>query len=196
MSASWHWPLVLAAVIAGLGALFAACGDDGGAATTAPAGAQTVDPAAPALRVTSAAFEQGGEIPGEYSCDGAGGSPPLAWSHVPPGAKSLVLFVDDPDAPRSGGFVHWVAYGIPASTAGAEAGKPPPGATEGKNSGGSSGYTPPCPPSGQEHHYHFQVVALDFEPQLPAGKSEADVRKAIAGHVVGEGELAGRYRRR
>jgi len=115
------------------------------------------------MKVTSSAFQQGANIPSKFTCDGANTNPPLQISDVPAEAKSLVLIVDDPDAP-SGLFTHWAVWNIsPQATTIAE-GSTPKGA-QGTNDFGKSGYGGPCPPSGA-HRYYFRVFALDRELDL------------------------------
>jgi hypothetical protein len=125
----------------------------------------------------------------------------LSWSSVPPKAKDLVLVCDDPDAP-GGNWVHWVLYGIPAETtslaegaSSVKAGKSPAGMVEGKTSWGRPGYQGPSPPPGKVHHYRFRLYALDAPLDQPAGADWRAVEKALAGHVIAQGELVGTYRR-
>jgi Raf kinase inhibitor-like YbhB/YbcL family protein len=144
------------------------------------------------LTVTSSAFKANEAIPSEYTCDGAEKSPPLSWSNVPAGAKSIAILVDDPDAPM-GTFTHWIVTNIPPSeTSLSAAGSLPQGATSAKNDKGASGYAGPCPPSGK-HHYHFHVYALDTTIAKPSGR--AAFLKAIDGHVLADGELVATYER-
>ncbi len=138
------------------------------------------------LTITSSAFRDRDDIPAQYGCKGGGAKPPLAVSGVTPAAKSLVLIVDDPDAP-GGTFTHWIVWNIPPSSTALT------GGVEGRNSAGSTGYTPPCPPAG-EHHYHYKVLALDTTLSLPAGSDRDALMRALEGHVLGRGELVGRYR--
>lgn len=150
------------------------------------------------LKLTSTAFEDGGMIPSRYTCDGGDISPPLAWSGVPDGAKSLALVADDPDAPR-GTWVHWVIYQIPTSERGLAENRPAretleEGARQGTNDFRKTGYGGPCPPSGT-HRYFFKLYALDAEPNLPSGVSKDQLLKAIEGHILAEGQLMGRYER-
>ena len=144
------------------------------------------------MRIDSSAFGHNGKIPGKYTCDGENISPPLKFSDIPAGAGSLVLLVEDPDAP-SGLFVHWVLYDIPASTSELpENGKPP--GTRGTNDFGKQSYGGPCPPSG-EHRYFFKLFALDTELDLAGGKNRQDVQKAMEGHIIEQAELIGLYQR-
>ena len=145
------------------------------------------------MKVTSSAFQQGANIPSKFSCDGPNTSPPLQISDVPTEAKSLVLIVDDPDAP-SGLFTHLVVWNIsPQATTIAE-GSTPKG-VQGTNDFGKSGYGGPCPPSGT-HRYYFKVFALDRELDLPVGAKRSQLDSAIKGHVIAQGELMGRYSRK
>jgi len=144
------------------------------------------------MKITNSAFQEGGNIPSKFTCDGAGASPPLQISDVPSGAKSLVLIVDDPDAP-GGLFTHWIVWNIsPQTRTIAEGG--PPKAVQGTNDFGRSGYGGPCPPSGT-HRYYFKIFALDRELDLPFGAKRGQLDAAIKGHVIAQGELMGRYSR-
>jgi Raf kinase inhibitor-like YbhB/YbcL family protein len=145
------------------------------------------------MKITSSAFQEGASIPSKFSCDGANTSPPLQIADVPSGAKSLVLIVDDPDAP-SGLFTHWVVWNISPQTNGIAEGSGPKG-VQGKNDFGKSGYGGPCPPSGT-HRYYFKIFALDRELDLPPGAKRSQLDAAMKGHVVAQGELIGRYSRK
>jgi Raf kinase inhibitor-like YbhB/YbcL family protein len=145
------------------------------------------------MKITSSAFESGGNIPSKFTCDGADSNPRLRLEDAPAAAKSLILIVDDPDAP-SGLFSHWLVWNIdPKTTEIAEGGALSTG-TQGKNDFGKSGYGGPCPPSGT-HRYYFKIFALDVELNLPAGSKRAQLDTAMKGHVIGQGELMGRYSR-
>ncbi len=155
------------------------------------------------FKITSSAFAEGQEIPSKYTCDGDDISPPLAWEGLPPGTKSLVLIVDDPDAPDPKApkmtWVHWVLYNLPASCTGLDVGVSPsallPGTKQGRNDWKRTGYGGPCPPIGR-HRYFHKLYALDVElPDLGAAPKSA-VEKAMAGHVLAEAQLIGTYRRR
>ena len=141
------------------------------------------------LRVDSA-FRAGAEIPTEYTCDGANTPPPLSWSAVPNGTKSIAVLVDDPDAPK-GTFTHWLVAGLPA-TATSLGDKLPDGAFAAKNDKGDAGYTGPCPPTGK-HRYRFQVFALD--DNVRSVSSRTAFLRAINGHVLAQGELDAVYER-
>jgi Raf kinase inhibitor-like YbhB/YbcL family protein len=145
------------------------------------------------MKITTSAFQQGGNIPSKFSCDGANTSPPLQVSDVPSGAKSLVLVVDDPDAP-SGLFTHWTVWNIPSQTSTIAEGSTPKG-VQGTNDFGKSGYGGPCPPSGA-HRYYFKIFALDRELDLPSGAKRSQLDAAMKGHVIAQDQLMGRYSRK
>jgi Raf kinase inhibitor-like YbhB/YbcL family protein len=144
-----------------------------------------------ALTVTSPAFGAGAPIPPEFTCKGSNTSPPLAWSGVPSGARSVALVVDDPDAP-SGTFIHWVVYNIDPAQSAIAAGEVPKGASQAKNSGGGVGYTGPCPRSGT-HHYRFTVYVLRSPLTVPAGGDPGRVLVAIRGKTTARGTLTGTF---
>ncbi len=152
------------------------------------------------MTLTSPAFAQGGEIPEAYTCDGENLSPPLAWSGVPAGTRSLLLVCDDPDAP-GGVFHHWAAYDIPPDWTGLEAGYGPetlePGFHQAINDFGKPGYGGPCPPPGHgPHHYHFRLSALS-EPITGAapGASCVEVMTLARPVILEFVELVGVYGR-
>jgi Raf kinase inhibitor-like YbhB/YbcL family protein len=152
------------------------------------------------LKLTSTAFNNGSSIPTEHTCDGANFSPPLTWSEVPPGTKSLALLVNDPDAPV-GNFTHWILFnippgadGLPENTAADE--RLDTGAIQGKNGFGNIGYGGPCPPAGDDaHRYFFRICALDTELGLDSNASMQDITAAMDGHIIEEDELMGTYSR-
>jgi Raf kinase inhibitor-like YbhB/YbcL family protein len=148
------------------------------------------------MKLESPAFRHGGLIPDKYSKDGGNITPPLAWTGVPRGTKSLALIMDDPDAP-SGVFVHWLVYDIPPTVTELEEGLPPKptlpnGARQGRNGFGGMGYGGPQPPSGT-HRYFFHLYALDSKLDLPAGASREELDQAMQGHILEEAQLMGRY---
>ena len=145
------------------------------------------------MKITSSAFHEGANIPSKFTCDGSDTSPPLQIGGVPPGAKSLVLIVDDPDAP-GGLFTHWLVWNIPPQTGSIAEGSAPQG-VQGANDFGKSGYRGPCPPPGT-HRYSFKIFALDRELELGSGAKRSQVDAAMKGHVIAQGELVGRYARK
>jgi Raf kinase inhibitor-like YbhB/YbcL family protein len=170
------------------------------------------DPSRMTIELRSSAFSGDGLIPKAFTCDGSDRSPPLAWSGVPPAARSLALVCDDPDAPM-GTWSHWVVFNLPprinalkeaipaeetvpaTAVEGLEAGDESLGkARQGHNDFKKIGYGGPCPPSGT-HRYFFRLYALDSELNLGAAASRADVLKAIKGHIVAEGRVVGKYKR-
>ena len=151
-----------------------------------------------ALQLSSSAFANGGVIPTQYTCNGAGESPPLAWTGVPENAKSLAVIFEDPDAP-SGNFVHWVVYNIPATKKGMNGKKAgrlfPGGGEEGMNGAGKMGYLGPCPPPGSPHHYHFKLFALDTNLNLGLQPDSKSVRDAMKDHVIASTQFVGMFSR-
>jgi len=145
------------------------------------------------MTITSSAFQQGGNIPSKYTCDGADTSPPLQIADVPSAAKSLVLVVDDPDAP-AGLFTHWIAWNISTETRAIVEASTPKG-VQGTNDFGRSGYGGPCPPAGT-HRYYFKIFALNRDLDLPPGSKRTQLNAAMKGHVVAQAELIGRYSRK
>jgi Raf kinase inhibitor-like YbhB/YbcL family protein len=152
------------------------------------------------LLLASPVFSSGGAIPSEYTCDGADISPPLTWSGLPAGTQSLVLIVDDPDAP-SGVFRHWAAFDIPPSAPGLAAGygpnRPATGFREARNDFGVLDYGGPCPPKGHRvHHYHFRLFAISRPTlDLTPSASAFDVLQAAQSYVIQQTELIGTYHR-
>jgi Raf kinase inhibitor-like YbhB/YbcL family protein len=157
-------------------------------------------PAAVPLQVTSTAFGSGAEIPKSCTCEGGDGSPPLAWSGLPTTTKSIALVVDDPDAPDPKApkttWVHWVLYDLPPTASGLEQAVKalPEGTREGLNDWKRTGYGGPCPPIGR-HRYFHKVYALDVVLPDLGSPTKADLEKAMAGHIVGKGELVGTYQK-
>ncbi len=151
------------------------------------------------MKLRSSAFEEGGAIPERFTCTGDDISPPLSWSEVPKETKSLVLIVDDPDAPGDT-WVHWVMYGLSPNANKLDEQVPPEeeagGARQGLNDFGNIGYGGPCPPPGPAHRYFFKLYAVDTDMQLPAGATKAEVLRSIEGHILEEAELVGRFGRR
>jgi Raf kinase inhibitor-like YbhB/YbcL family protein len=154
------------------------------------------------LAITSPAFAPGADIPTLFTCEGSDISPPLEWTGVPDGTKSLVLIVDDPDAPDPKApkmtWVHWVLYNIPPSaTALPEGTNPkalPTGTRQGTNDWKRTGYGGPCPPIGR-HRYFHKLYALDVELGELGTPTKADVEKAMEGHILAQAELMGTYQK-
>ena len=152
-----------------------------------------------ALQLSCSAFSEGGTIPKQYTCSGEDLSPPLSWIGIPANTKSMVLVVDDPDAP-SGAWVHWVLYNIPAEVTSLPAGIPkiatvPNICTQGSNDFRRIGYGGPCPPPGKSHRYFFKLYALDTTLNLKPGTTKVAVERALQGHILAQGQLMGKYGR-
>lgn len=153
-----------------------------------------------AFSITSSAFAAGSEIPDLYTCDGRDISPELHWTGIPEGTKSLVLIMDDPDAPDPAApkmtWVHWLLYNLPADSDGLSAAladsELPPGTLQGRNSWHRTGYGGPCPPVGR-HRYFFKLYALDTRlPDLKQPDKDALLDK-MQGHTLKEAQLTGTY---
>jgi Raf kinase inhibitor-like YbhB/YbcL family protein len=151
--------------------------------TTAPMDDQT-------LLLRSPAFQNGQSIPSKYTCDGENISPPLAIENIPEKTVTLVLIMDDPDAPNST-WDHWVIFNIPKNTSRIGEGSTPQG-TGGKNTWGKTGYGGPCPPQGV-HRYFFRVYALNSSLRLDENATKNDVLEAMKGHILASSELLGTY---
>ncbi len=186
-SARLAWPTIVVALVACAGC--------------APKAEQEPSPKTDegGLVVISPAFANGASIPVKYTADGEDVSPPLQWTGIPKGARSVALVCDDPDAP-GGTWVHWVLFNLPPGDPGLAEGTPeadqlPNGARHGLNDFGRPGYGGPAPPSGKAHRYRFRVYALDavliLKPRVKLNELEA----AMKGHILATGELTGTYAR-
>lgn len=145
------------------------------------------------MELTSDAFSNNGFIPQKYTCQGQDINPQLSISAVPSNAKSLVLIVDDPDAP-SKTWIHWVLYNIDPFTDSIDEGTVPENAMEGLTDFGYTEYGGPCPPSGT-HRYRFKLYALDSVLELDEGESFDIVEDAMHRHIIDETELVGLYKK-
>jgi Raf kinase inhibitor-like YbhB/YbcL family protein len=146
------------------------------------------------VKITSPAFKQKEYLPSKYTCDGMDVNPPLTIENIPPGAKSLALIVDDPDAPRVT-WVHWVVWNVDPGTREIKERSIPSGATQGMNDFGNRDYGGPCPPSGT-HRYFFKLYALDTALTLGPDTTKAALEVAMKGHILAESELIGLYKRK
>ena len=142
------------------------------------------------MNIASSAFQHNQMIPKKYTCQGEDINPPLDITGVPSGAKSLVLIVDDPDAPMKT-WVHWVVFDIPVTQTIAENSIP---GKQGYNDFGRNDWGGPCPPSGT-HRYFFKIYALDSTLNLKEGSKKQEVEKAMQGHLLGQAELIGLYKK-
>ena len=156
------------------------------------------------LVLKSDAFQDGDEIPPKYSCEGEDVSPALSWSGLPEETRSLVLIVDDPDAPDPAAprmvWDHWILYNLPPGVGGLEegiaSGRLPPGSGQGINSWGRTGYGGPCPPIGR-HRYFHRLYALDSRLPEDLGTPTKDaLLLAMEDHILAHTELVGTYRKR
>lgn len=149
------------------------------------------------MQLSSPAFSNGSEIPRKYTSDGPNVSPPLTWSEIPAGTRSLALVVDDPDAPDPAAptrvWVHWVLVDVPPDSSGVDEGIARPPGKVGMNDWKHSKWEGPSPPIGR-HRYFFKLYALDRELGLEH-PTKGDVEKAIRGHVLAEAELVGTYQK-
>ena len=151
------------------------------------------------IKITSSAFADGQLIPTEYTCDGEDISPPLQWETVPDGTLSIALICDDPDAPM-GTFVHWVLYNLPPQTGDLPENFPDDetfedGTRQGITDFGKTGYGGPCPPSGT-HRYFFKIYALDVKIDLAIIADKPHLVRAMESHILGQGQLMGKYKRK
>lgn len=154
------------------------------------------------LTLSSPSFRNNQPMPAKHSCEGEDASPALKWEGAPAGTKNFALIADDPDAP-GGSWVHWVMYGIPASTAElpekvakTDTVATPAGAKQGVNDFGKPGYGGPCPPRGHGvHHYHFRLYALDTELNIAPRVTRRQLEAAMKGHILAQTELVGTYQR-
>jgi Raf kinase inhibitor-like YbhB/YbcL family protein len=150
------------------------------------------------LMIRAASLTPGSVLPDIYTCKGASESPEVAWSGVPNSTKSLVLILDDPDAPN-GRFTHWIVFNIPPDSHGFSRAQPNTkvlenGAQQGRNSGGSRSYYPPCPPIGTTHRYVFRLYAVDMDITQPTADRES-IDWALTGHTIAETEFTTKFRR-
>lgn len=158
--------------------------------------ASTVPPET--LMIRAASLSPGSVLPDVYTCKGASESPEVAWSGVPNSTKSLVLILDDPDAPN-GRFTHWILYNIPPDSQGISRAQPNTkvlknGAQQGQNSGGSRSYYPPCPPIGTTHRYVFRLYAVDMDITQPTADRES-IDWALTGHTIAAAEFTTQFKR-
>ena len=155
-----------------------------------------------AMNISSPNFSHNKDIPTGYTCEGADKSPQLSWGSVPEKAKSLVLIVDDPDAPDPKApkmtWVHWVLFNLPSTSVGLEENvateKLPKGTREGLNDWKRTGYGGPCPPIGK-HRYFFKLYALDTTLDLNK-PTKAQLEKSMEGHILEKVELIGTYQKK
>jgi len=149
------------------------------------------------MQLTSSDFGAGGAIPIRFTWEGDNVSPEFSWKEAPGETKSFALILHDPDAPRAGGFTHWIFYNIPAEKGHLDPDVPkddnvPGTGVQGRNDSGEIGYMGPCPPSGT-HRYYVRLFALDTEVRLPPGATHDELTEAMEGHILARAELMGTY---
>jgi len=168
-------------------------------ALSQPAEKQALSTASPgSFTIKAASLTPGSVLPDVYTCKGASESPEVTWDGVPPGTKSLVLILDDPDAPN-GRFTHWLVFNIPPDSSGLTRAQQNAkvlanGAQQGQNSGGSRGYYPPCPPIGTTHRYVFRLYAVDMDITQPTADRES-IDWALTGHTIAQTEFTTTFKR-
>ena len=152
-----------------------------------------------AFALTSSSFNNGGDIPKKFTCEGQDVSPAFSWNGAPQGVQSFALIADDPDAP-AWTWVHWVVYDLPAAAhqlpeGVAKTDEVLGGGRQGINDFRKVGYGGPCPPPGRPHRYFFKLYALDSMLNLKPKASKRDVEQAMKGHILAQTELMGKYKR-
>ena len=146
------------------------------------------------FKISSPAFENNGQIPSTYACDGVNINPPLKIENIPKEAKSLALVFDDTDAPR-GSYVHWILWNIDPGVKELKENSVPEGAIQGTNDFKKQNYGGPCPPR-RAHKYVFKIYALDTRLDLSPHSTKTELEKAMKGHILSEGQLTGTYKRK
>jgi Raf kinase inhibitor-like YbhB/YbcL family protein len=198
-ASSFSAPVLLKHYVARLAALVLLLGTVGEGTLASQSHPSAGGRSSMALVLKSTAFAPGAEIPKKHSCEAADVSPALEWSGSPARTVSFALIMDDPDAP-AGTWVHWVLWNLPASAhelpeAVAKQDQLGDGTRQGHNSFRKVGYNGPCPPPGKPHRYFFRLYALDEKLELAPGASSSDLQAAMKGHVIGQAEYMGTYRR-
>ena len=171
----------------------------GGQATTAQNSSDASRGSTMPFSLRSPSFSSGGAIPMKFTCEGSGISPALQWGEPPARTEGFTLIADDPDAP-AGTWTHWVAYDLPATLRQLPEAVPkqaaaPGGGAQGINDFGKTGYGGPCPPPGKPHRYFFRLYALDIKLDLKPGATRQQLERAMEGHILGQAELMGTYKR-
>jgi Raf kinase inhibitor-like YbhB/YbcL family protein len=170
---------------------------------TSPPAQEGQQPGQPAtmpgpLTLSADSLSPGAVLPEIYTCKGSSASPPVSWSGIPSGTKSLVLILEDPDAPN-GLYTHWLVYNIPPSSGELEPGQTNAkvlsnGAQQGENTNGFRGYYPPCPPPGSTHRYIFRLYAADLYFSLPTA-DRAAINQALSDHTIAKTEFSTTFSR-
>jgi hypothetical protein len=191
LRSNWYIPLIIFIAV-GFVFTIASCGENGSNAEFDPASSLIAE-----IEISSVAFEDGGNVPIEYTCDGENISPPLRWSEVPIGTRSIAIIVDNS---FSAGhiFRHWSVFNIPSVTRSLDANQTTTpdlknSTRQALNDFGDTGYSGPCPPEGQEHEYVFFIYALSEPLELEGNATPLDVSAALRGKVAGTGSFSGIY---
>lgn len=145
------------------------------------------------MRLTSPVFTNNQKIPNKYTCDGEDVNPPLVFQDVSEEAQSLVLVVEDPDAPGKV-WVHWVVFNINPHTRGVGEDSVPEDGMEGVTDFGHTGYGGPCPPTGP-HRYFFRLYALNTTLDATEDITKQELEQLIENHIIDKAELIGLYTR-
>ena len=166
--------------------------------------AQAKKAAPPPFMIMIPDLKDGAELPIKYSCSNApsGVSPQIQWMNAPAGTQSFAILLHDPEPhPQKSVYdvTHWFIYDIPASAKelaeGVKNGELADGAKQLKNIRGFDGYFGPCAPPGLNHHYTFELYALDTKLNLGADATRADAMKALDGHVLGDAVFVTLFKR-
>jgi Raf kinase inhibitor-like YbhB/YbcL family protein len=193
-----------------LAVIIIVCVISGGCTSSAPSSPVSPAPSQPAYQqvssttppgvfiIRAASLTPGSVLPDVYTCKGASESPEVAWDGVPSITKSLVLILDDPDAPN-GRFTHWLVFNIPPDSRGMTRAQPTAkvlanGAQQGETSAGSRGYYPPCPPIGTTHRYVFTLYAVDMDITQPIADRDS-IDWALTGHTIAKTEFTAMFKR-
>jgi Raf kinase inhibitor-like YbhB/YbcL family protein len=193
-----------------LAVIIIVCVISGGCTSSAPSSPVSPAPSQPAYQqvssttppgafiIRAASLTPGSVLPDVYTCKGASESPEVAWDGVPSITKSLVLILDDPDAPN-GRFTHWLVFNIPPDSRGMTRAQPNAkvlanGAQQGETSAGSRGYYPPCPPIGTTHRYVFTLYAVDMDITQPIADRDS-IDWALTGHTIAKTEFTAMFKR-
>ncbi|MCE7936201.1 YbhB/YbcL family Raf kinase inhibitor-like protein [Candidatus Saccharibacteria bacterium CPR2] len=149
------------------------------------------------MKLASPIFNHNETIPAKYTCKGEDINPELHIEDIPENTQSLVLIVDDPDAPAgtaNPGWVHWVVFNILPDTKIIQENSLPPSSTQGQNDFGRTAWGGPCPPSGT-HRYLFKIYALDSKLNLNKNATKSDVEMAMQNHIIDSTHLVGLFSR-
>jgi Raf kinase inhibitor-like YbhB/YbcL family protein len=143
------------------------------------------------MKISSPAFEDEDTIPDKYTRQGGNIRPPLHFEDIPADAQSLVVVMDNPDAPQ-GMSTHWIVYNLSPAIRDLNENVAPTMLHQGRNDYGQDAYSGPksvC----DEHRYFFRLYALDAQLALPHGGSRLDLEEAMIGHVIATAECQGRF---